>query len=393
MVKVLFEPKSKLNDSATYDITAWALPYAYGVQTYAVKEKLAGENSQAISTKTIVRSDEYGYLITYTSFTDGKLLAALIKQGIKVRYAERNFSFNGKKYDKGTLVVLKAGNENNIAKLLQLTEEFKSVVTGVSSGYMESGFDFGSDKLHLLKKPVVAMFTGEESSSTAAGEVWHLFEQQLDYPITRINAADIKYVNWKDIDVLIIADGNYKTLLDKDANTDLKNWVRQGGKIIAMENAASQMITGEWGLKKKKDEETDKKEEDKKPTYSDIKRYENREKDFIVNNIPGAIYKIEMDESHPLAFGYPSFYFSLKLNDHIYEFMKDGWNVGVIKKENQVSGFVGSKAGTKIKDGTVIAVQQFGKGSVIYFADDPIFRSFWENGKLMLVNAVFLVGQ
>ncbi len=393
LVKVLFEPLSKLNDSATYDITAWALPYAYGVQTYAVKEKLAGENSPAISTKTLVRPDEYGYLIAYASFTDGKLLAALIKQGIKVRYAERNFSFNGSKYDRGTLVVLKAGNENNIGKFLQLTEKYNAVVTGVSSGYMESGFDFGSDKIHLLKKPVVAMLTGDEASSTAAGEVWHLFEQQLDYPITRINTADIKYVNWKNIDVLIIADGNYKNLSDKDANTDLKNWVRQGGKIIAMENAASQMITGEWGLKKKKDEEADKKEDDKKPTYSDIKRYENREKDFIVNNIPGAIYKIEMDESHPLAFGYPSFYFSLKLNDHIYEFMKEGWNVGVIKKENQVSGFVGSKVVTKIKDGTVIAVQSFGKGSVIYFADDPIFRSFWENGKLMIVNAVFLVGQ
>ncbi len=393
LVKVLFEPLSKLSDSATYDITAWALPYAYGVQTFAVKEKLTGGNYQQPNYKKAVTLNEYGYLIEYSSFKDGRLLAALLKQGIKVRFAERDFSFNGKKYAKGTLVVLKAGNENNISKLLQLTELFEGVITGVSSGYMESGFDFGSDKIHLIKKPVVAMLAGDESSSTAAGEVWHLFEQQLDYPITRINTADIKYINWKNIDVLIIPDGNYKTLSDKDANTDLKNWVRQGGKIIAMENASAQMISGEWGLKIKKDDEADKKEEDKKPTYSDIKRYENREKDYIINNVPGAIYKIEMDESHPVAFGYPSFYFSLKLNDHLYEFMKEGWNVGVIKKENQVSGFVGSKVGAKIKDGTVIAVQQFGKGSVTYFADDPIFRSFWENGKLLLVNAVFLVGQ
>ena len=30
MVKVLFEPKAKLSDSLTYDITAWSIPYAHG---------------------------------------------------------------------------------------------------------------------------------------------------------------------------------------------------------------------------------------------------------------------------------------------------------------------------------------------------------------------------
>jgi hypothetical protein len=33
-----------------------------------------------------------------------------------------------------------------------------------------------------------------------------------------------------------------------------------------------------------------------------------------------------------------------------------------------------------------------GNGSVIFFADDPVFRNFWENGKMLLANAVFLVG-
>ena len=46
LAKVLFEPKSKLVDSATYDITAWALPYVYGLQAYAVKEKIAADNKE-----------------------------------------------------------------------------------------------------------------------------------------------------------------------------------------------------------------------------------------------------------------------------------------------------------------------------------------------------------
>jgi hypothetical protein len=32
-----------------------------------------------------------------------------------------------------------------------------------------------------------------------------------------------------------------------------------------------------------------------------------------------------------------------------------------------------------------------GRGSVVFLADDIIFRSFWESGKLMLANALFMV--
>ncbi len=388
LIKVLFEPISKLQDSATYDITAWALPYAYGIQAYAVKEKLAGQAMQAREIPAPVGRNEYAYLVEYNSFNDGKLLVSLISNGIKVRFAEKNFSWNGRKFNKGSLVILRNGNEGKLEKFIALTNEFKSSITAVTSGFMESGFDFGSDKLHVLKKQTVAMLTGEDANSNAAGEVWHLFEQQLGYPITLINAGALSYADLKNIDVIIIPDGDYKFLSEKEANTVLKLWVKQGGRIIAIENAVVQMAAGEWGIKIKKEDEE--KPEDKKPSYADIKRYENRERDVIKNNIPGAIYKVELDDSHPLAFGYPDYYFSLKRNTSVYEFLKDGWNIGVIKKENQVSGFVGSKAKEKIKDGTVIAVQQYGKGSVVYFADDPVFRSFWENGKALLTNAVFL---
>ena len=37
LVKVLFEPNTVVVDSNTYDITAWAMPYAYGVAAYANK--------------------------------------------------------------------------------------------------------------------------------------------------------------------------------------------------------------------------------------------------------------------------------------------------------------------------------------------------------------------
>jgi hypothetical protein len=103
---------------------------------------------------------------------------------------------------------------------------------------------------------------------------------------------------------------------------------------------------------------------------------------------------VDIDNSHPLAFGYPNYYYTLRLDENVYEFLKEGgWNVGVIKKDGYVSGFTGSRAKEKIKDGLIFGVQESGRGQVVFFADDPLFRSFWENGKLLFCNAVFLVGQ
>jgi hypothetical protein len=69
------------------------------------------------------------------------------------------------------------------------------------------------------------------------------------------------------------------------------------------------------------------------------------------------------------------------------------WNVGVLKKDSQVLGFVGAKLKNNLKDGLLFGVQSMGKGSICYLADNVLFRNFWENGKLLFCNAVFLVGQ
>jgi Zinc carboxypeptidase len=391
LIKVLFDPKSKLSDSATYDITAWSLPFVYGVQSYAVKEKLAIGIYANTPSNAVVSAAAYGYLVNYNSFADVKFLAALLNAKIKVRYAEKDFAYNGKSFPKGTIIILKKSNEDKLQQFADLAKTFDASVTIVNSGFMESGFDFGSEKVHLIKKPTVVLLTGKGVNANAAGEVWHLFEQQLNYPVSLMNADEFAGSALKNIDVLIMPDGNYKFFNDKDAAAEIKLWVQQGGKIIALDNAASQIAKTDWGIKLKKDDSEEKK--DSNSSYNNVRRYENRERDGIVNNIPGAIYKVEMDNSHPLAFGYSNNYYSLKMGSDMYEFMKEGWNVGIIKKEDQTAGFVGNTTRKKIKDGTVIGVQPLGRGTIVFFADDPIFRNFWENGKMLLANAVFLVGQ
>jgi hypothetical protein len=287
--------------------------------------------------------------------------------------------------------VLGKGNPADVnLKISDAVKGSSVAVSVVETGFMDKGADFGSPDITFISAPKVAMLSGEQTSSTAAGEIWNFFDQTLDYPISLFNAADLARVSLKDYNVLIVPDGNYRSLNDKNIADKLKEFVRGGGKIVAIENAVMQFATGDWGLKTKEDKAEDK---DKKDEYAAIKKYSDNDRSRIVDQIPGAIYKIDLDNTHPLAYGYPNYYYTLKQDDNIYQFLKDGWNVGTIKKEAYVTGFGGVKVKAKLKDGTLFGVQNLGGGSIVYLSDDPIFRLFWENGKLLFCNAVFVVGQ
>ncbi|MES2332231.1 MAG: M14 metallopeptidase family protein [Bacteroidota bacterium] len=388
MAKVLLEPKTIVTDSNTYDITAWSVPYSYGVMGYAVKEKLdisAWKNSAAV---TDVMSS-YGVLIPYQSLNAAKVMAYLLKNNVKVRFSEKPFTYNGKNYDRGTLIILRTSNPYNWNTLAnEACKKFNIQPVAVETGFMDKGADFGSSDVKIISNALkVAMLSGEQTSSGSAGEIWHFFEQQLDYPITLINAADLSRVNLKNYQVLILPSGSYRSLGDKPVADKLKEFVRTGGKLIAIDNAVSQMAAGDWGIKSREDKSEDKSE------YANVKKYADRETLSLSSSLPGAIYKLELDNTHPLGFGYPDYYFTLKQDASMFEFLKDGWNVGVIKKDAYVAGFIGNKIKGKVKDGVLFGVQDMGNGSVVYFAEDPLFRSFWENGKLIFCNAVFLVGQ
>lgn len=396
LAKVLFEPQSHLVDSATYDITAWSVPYAYGVQAFASKNKLNMTTAASAETKVVNAETSYGYVFNWSGMQSVKTATQLMQKGVTLRFAEKAFEINGKKFNSGAVIVLKTANKSFGANLWKqvrdVADENGVQLSPVSSGFVDKGFDFGSEKVHLLKAPNVVLATGEGVSSGSAGEIWHFFDQQLKYPVTLINANELAGADWDKIDVLIMPDGNYRFLSDKSALENFKAWINRGGRVVALEGAIGQLSKADFAIKAKKADDGDKK--DDKPNYDALKKFEDRERSALTGVTPGSIYKVEIDNTHPLGFGYPGYYYTLKQDDVVYEFLKDGgWNVGVIKKNNQVAGFVGSQLKEKLKDGLLFGVEDMGNGAVTYLADNVLFRSFWENGKLMFCNAVFLVGQ
>lgn len=396
MLKVLFEPQSKLVDSVTYDITAWSLPYVYGLTTYASNEKVTVKPvpSPALAKNNPV--DSYGYIIRWQGIASARTTVQLLKQGLRLRFAEMPFEIGGQQYGRGAIIILKNGNEkfgDTLWRMMgRLCDENGVKMSAVSSGMVDKGFDFGSSKVHPIKNPRIAMLTGEGVSSNAAGEVWFFMDQQLKYPVSLINANDFGRAEWDKIDVLILPDGNYRFLSDKAQSDQFAQWIRSGGRVIALENAVIQISKLDWSaIKLKKDDDDT---ASKKDPYKALLAFENRERDGLQAVTPGSIYKVDIDNTHPLMYGYPNYYYTLKMDTNVFEFMKEnGWNAGVIKRTNQVAGFVGHKLKDKLKDGLVFGVQDMGRGSITYLSDNILFRNFWENGKLMFCNALFFVGQ
>jgi hypothetical protein len=395
LLSVLFEPKTFMTDSNTYDITAWALPYAYGLKTYGLKQSIKFQVSAMPITpdKPITEPHPYAYVSQWKSMADVRFLAALLKLNVKVRYAERSFEAGGKTFDAGSLIITHAGNtQANFDQLIQQTAQtFGRNLTALSSGFVDKGADFGSSQIRYITKPRVMLVAGEGVSSGSVGEVWHLFEQQIGYPLTLVRPQDLNRIKWSDFDVAIFPDGSG---YDNAPYDKISAWVRDGGKLIAMENAVSSLVDKKgFGIKSKTAEKKDDKDK-KTVTAKDLTPYEDRDREAIKSSIPGAIYKLTMDNTHPLAYGLPKYYYSLKQGDDLYEYLGDGdWNVGIIKKDAYQAGFVGQKTKAKLSEGMLIGVQNSGRGCIVYMADDPLFRSFWENGKLLFSNAVFMVGK
>jgi hypothetical protein len=391
LVQVLFEPKTTLVDSATYDITAWALPYAYGLQAFACKDKLIGTESWKKPVVSIA-STTYGYALPWNSLQSASFAARLLKAGYKLRYAEASFVANGKQFDPGTLLLLKTSNERFGERIFDRVRDWalqeQVNLVPLHSGLVEQGADFGSDKVHPIRAPRVALLSGEGISSLNVGEVWHFFDRQLFYPISMLSVNSFSVADLQAFDVLVLPEGKFKFLDSKDAVEGIRQWIQQGGKLIALGESTLQLTKLDLGLINRKTEAT----AESAPVVSSFK---NRERDEIRSSTTGSIWRVTLDTSHPLAFGYPANYFTLKTDPTIFEYLKkeNGWNVGVLKNENALAGFVGSLLAPKLKEGVLIGQLPLGHGAVTFFADNLLFRNFWQNGKLMFCNALFFEAQ
>lgn len=402
LTQILFEPEAVLKDSITYDITSWALPYAYGVQAYALETRLdaAKKFEKAAFTSNKVDGKPLAYLAPWHATVHAKYLAALLNEGIRVRFAEYPFEIGGQSYAAGTLIIHRNGNQyvaNYDQKVVDLANQFEIPLTATNSAFVDKGKDFGSADVRPIVKPKIALLGGAGISSLNFGEIWYFFEQELDYPLSILEADNLGRFDLSSYHVLIMP-SSWGSFLSESNLKKVMDWVRAGGKIIALENAVNAFADKSGFSLSQFDTDEEKKAAEKEAkAIQSVERlgpYQERERMGISTTAAGAIYQLRIDQTHPLGFGLGESFYTLKNNGSRYAYLNNGVNVGIISSLDAYRfGYIGSKIKPRMAQSMVYGVENQGRGQVVYMVDNPMFRSFWENGKLLMANAVFLVGQ
>ena len=396
LLQVLMDPNPELSDSLTYDITTWALPYAYGLEAYALTTPVPSLDSWSPNTWTPDLGGEgpaYAYVVHYRTDLGTPILAALLKDGATVRVAKRPIVANGETYPRGSLVVTRRNNEalwaEMGARIAELTADMPGVQVGrLESGMVDSGPDLGAYDVAPIAAPRVAVLMGDEVSSLSFGEVWYTFEEVWGYPMSAIRG--LNRLDWDAYDVVVLPRGWYD--VSDDEKAQIASWVREGGRLIAIGSSCNLGLDS-WGLSRYSDDADKAERRDERDAHSKADRYAPyalSERNGIRSDIPGAVYRVDLDPTHPLAYGYGEDYWSIKTSGSRYAHLEGGHNVGVLTgSPDPISGFAGARANAKLRESLSFGVHDMGRGHVIYLADNVLFRAFWKDGHKFFANAVF----
>jgi hypothetical protein len=369
MVEVLFEPKTYLSDSLTYDITAWSLPFAYGIDAYGFNGAIDVVANWSQSFTRISLPNCYAYLCKWNSMNSAVFLQSILSQNIAVKVAEKEFQIGGEVFPVGTLVIPRGINKDitDFDQILQGAAKNSLIdIHPVASGYVSKGKDFGSSSYSEIFLPKVGLLSGGDLSPLNTGEIWHFFEKELVLPFRMFRVSELSRID--ELDLIVLPEGE----LSANVLDQLKPWIENGGRLLIFGDAAYNFVT-DFDIMVK-DIETD---------------YSATEREELSGLITGAIYKCDLlAKSSPLTFGYDGYY-SLRQSASNFS-LKNGKSIlSLPANAKQVAGFVGTKAKENQGEAMILGVENYGKGELIYFCDNPLFRGFWENGKLLVANALY----
>ena len=386
LIQALFEPEPMLGDSLTYDITAWSLIFAHGLDAYATKERIDPKKGYEPyrASKDLSTSSPYAWCVHRHSLAEAKFLGELLQKGVRVRIASEVFTLAEQQYEPGALVISKADNRNlhqDVDALVVAAAERANVrLYPVFSGTVTKGRDLGSDAFRLVKRPQVALVYGPEVEENSYGHTWFFFEKELEYPVTPIALDRLGKTDLSQYTTLVFPSGQYN-LSDGDFKA-VQEWAGHGGRIIAFEGAAK-AFSNQDGFHLKEKESPEKEKIDTPRPYT------TRQRDGLSDGLPGAIVRAKVDITHPLAYGLPKYYHSLKTLPNVYEISEDA-SVPIYLEEEFISyGFIGSRLRPQLKKTPIVMVEKIGAGDAVLMVDNPLFRSFWQQGKVLFANALF----
>jgi hypothetical protein len=389
-----------------YDVTAWSLPLTLGLDAWWTDEVTPVTGTRVGATDSLAPAPpparaQSAYLFTNESEASARLAMRLLREGYRVSAATRPLVADGVSYPRSTYVARVQRNPAGLhERITQLAQETGARVVAVQSAFPDTGqIGVGSEEVIALRSPRVLLAAGEGIDQTAFGAVWFYFERELGIPIVPINLRDLDDASLDDYNVLIIPSGSSGRMareLGDDGARRLKRWVENGGAVIGFGGAVSLLGRKELELTTVKVLTPDS-AATKDTTITDAMRPApplvspsaagGNRPEFI----PGAIFRATLDRTHWLTGGYerdqlPVF---LETSDLLRPSEKGASPVVFTGADLALSGFTWPQNTEKhLKNSVWASVESEGRGSVILFAENPVYRGFWRGPSKLLTNAV-----
>jgi hypothetical protein len=238
--------------SRIYDTTAWNLTMFYGLEALTLASELpeAAKPYPAITTPkpgaTIsppAVKDPVAYILSGADDLSVTVAARLMEEGIQMRMADKDFRLDDQDFPRGSLAVTPLDNRHYAGDLGQAVKkqaeslglEVAAVSTGLAPGQSP---DIGGRHFRRLEPPRIALMGREGFSAGEYGSTWLVLDRHLGIRHSHLGRleGDLSRYN-----VLIMPDGR-SSGLSSNALTQLREWVKAGGTVIAVANSAANFI-------------------------------------------------------------------------------------------------------------------------------------------------------
>ena len=396
MVKNFFETYDKYVDSVFYDASAWSMSNFYNMKSKKLKN--FNIESEVLSTNNLVKNvkvnkSEYSYILDWDDYNSVATLNYLQKNNLITYSAFKPFSVKVnetsgiKNFNYGSILIPVSKQKMSSEKLYKIIktaqEKFNVPIYNSKSGFSIKGIDLGSNNFRINKPVKVGLLVGEGVNSYEAGEVWHLMDTRIHMPLSKIRLSQFSRVPLDKYTTLIIVSGSYNQLTKTDIEK-INNWVKKGNTLITIAKGSS------WAIEKELV-----KESLLEPSNDSIfsrKNYVSAAENIGRERIGGAILKVDIDLTHPLAFGYRDSSIPVYKNNNVFiNKTKDHYSsVGVYSKDPHIDGYISEKnLKNNFKNTASLIVSRLGSGRVVMFADNPNFRGSWYGTNKLFLNAIF----
>jgi hypothetical protein len=395
LVKGLFMTITEFTDDLFYDVSSWTMPLAFNIP-YAELQTVPNLGKTVTESifpkgKVIGGQSEYAYLFRWNGYYSPRALNEILEKGIITKVASKAFEIettNGiEKFVHGTILIpieiQKQHTSEEIFNLLTKISERDGIdFYGVGTGLTPVGMDLGSRNMVNVEQPKSLMIIGSGASAYDAGEIWHLFDQRYEMPITLVEKLKFKSVDLYDYNTLILVSGNYTGLPVEE----IKKWVKKGGTIIGFKTANNWLRTNQLLKAEVKPKITTKGQASKLAN-----NYENQSKIKGAEVIGGAIFETEIDLTHPLAYGYTAENIPIFRRGTLFFNPSPNPIATPLRytKDALLSGYISVNNLATLNNSASIIVSGSGSGRVIGFADNTNFRAFWYGTNKLFANAVF----